>query len=89
MRSSSTGTPVSGSAMSAPSAISWSPLAYAGVSWTNRSATSVGVTMTALASAGTSYLASYSMSTRTELPSGITAVTRPTLTPRIRTSLPS
>ena len=75
--------------MSAPSAIGSSPSWYAGVSWTNRSATNVGVTMTALASAGTWYCASYSISTRTELPSGITAVTRPTFTPRMRTSLPS
>jgi hypothetical protein len=81
-------TPVSGSGMSAPSAIGRSPEWYAGVSWTNRSATSVGVTITAFASAGTWYFASYSISTRTELPSGTTAVTRPTLTPRIRTSLP-
>ena len=66
--------------MSAPSAMSAPPW-YAGVSCTNRSATRVGVTMTALASAGTLYFASYSMSTRTELPSGMTAVTRPTLTP--------
>ena len=44
---------------------------YAGVSWTNRSATSVGVTITALASAGSLYFASYSISTRTELPSGV------------------
>jgi hypothetical protein len=37
--------------MSAPSAI-WAPLVYAGVICTNRSATSVGVTITAFASAG-------------------------------------
>ena len=45
--------------------------------------------MTAEASAGTSYSASYSMSTRIVSPSGTTAVTSPTGTPRIRTSLPS
>ena len=65
------------------------PPVYAGVSWTNRSAASVGVTIAALASAGSLYSASYSISTRTESPSGTTAVTVPTLTPRIRTSVPS
>ena len=75
--------------MSAPSAITAPLPSYAGVSWTNRSATRVGVTITALASDGSWYCASYSISTRTELPSGVTAVTRPTLTPRTRTSVPS
>ena len=74
--------------MSAPSAITAPLPSYAGVIWTNRSATSVGVTITALASDGSSYFASYSISTRTELPSGVTAVTRPMLTPRTRTSVP-
>ena len=87
MRSSSTGTPLSGSAMSAPSSITGPPV-YAGPSWTKRSATSVGVTIAAVASAGTLCSPPYSISTRTELPSGITAVTLPTLTPRIRTSVP-
>ncbi len=74
--------------MSASSSMTGPPV-YAGVSCTNRSATSVGVMTAALASAGIFCSASYSISTRTELPSGTTAVTRPTLTPRIRTSDPS
>ena len=67
--------------------MTWPPV-YAGAICTNRSAVSVGVTIAALASAGSLYSASYSIATRTRSPSGTTAVTVPMLTPITRTSEP-
>ena len=58
------------------------------VSCTYRSLTSDGGTITASAAAGTRYFASYSNSTTTVPPAGVTLSMVPTLTPRIRTSEP-
>src|SRR4051812_8480421 len=48
-----------------------------------------GEMMSALASLGTSYFASYDILTVTSVPAGLTDSTLPTGTPRIRTSEPS
>ncbi len=87
MRSSSTGTAVRSTGISAPSARVGPPV-YTGSSCTNRSLTTDGEITAACASAGTSYSPSYSSSTRTVSPSGTTSVTTPTGMPRMRTSEP-
>ncbi len=48
-----------------------------------------GVMITASASSGTLYFASYHIFTVTSVPDGVTLSTAPTGTPRIRTSEPS
>ena len=73
----------------APSASTSSPCLITGVSWMNRSPTIAGEMISALASAGTSYFASYHIFTVTSVPEGRTVSTLPTGTPRIRTSEPS
>ena len=66
-----------------------SPGSNTGVSWMKRSPTMAGEMMTACASEGTSYFASYHIFTVTSVPDGRTLSTLPTGTPRIRTSEPS
>ena len=72
----------------APSS-STGPSVQTGVSWTKRSPTIDGETMTALASSGTLTPASYDIVTVTSVPDGVTVSTVPIGTPRTRTSLPS
>ncbi len=88
MSSSSTGVAVRETGRSAPSS-STGPEVYAGASWTYRSLTTDGGTITATASPGTLYFSSYAISIRTVWPSGSTAVISPTLTPSTRTSEPA
>jgi hypothetical protein len=64
------------------------PPEYTGSSWTYLSLTTDGETTAALASAGTWYSESYSRTTVTVSPAGVTSRTSPTGMPRILTSDP-
>jgi len=64
------------------------PSTYGSVSWTKRSETSVGATITASVSAAAVWPGSSIIDTFTCSPAGVTEVTSPTGTPRICTSEP-
>src|SRR6267378_942870 len=86
--SNSTGTAVRSTGITVCSAIA-GPLVYAGVSWMARAGTSDGDRITALASAGTLYLASYQKLILTRAPCGSMRSILPTGTPRISTLSPT
>jgi hypothetical protein len=85
--SSSTGVAVRDSGMTAPSA-SRGPSCARPVSWTYRSATTLGATTTAFVSAATCTSRSSVNTTWTRLPRGVTDSTAPTRTPSTWTSEP-
>ena len=86
--STSTGVAVRSIGMCAPDSMIGPP-EYAGTIWMLRSGITEGVTWTALAPAGRSMPLRTWRRTSTVSPMGVTSSTDPTVTPRMRTSVPS